>query len=64
MAESLSEKRFEEFLQELPNANREEIAQCKQLVKQYFLGQISVEEFKGRRLTWARAGSAPRRTST
>ena len=47
---NLSEKRLEEFLKELPSANREEIAEFAKLVEQYFLGEISPDEFKTRRL--------------
>ena len=50
MAESLAEKRLEEFLQELPQASREEIAEFSRLVEQYFLGEITPDEFKARRL--------------
>ncbi len=50
MADTLAQKRLDEFLQELPNANQEEIASFNQLVEQYFLGQITPDEFKARRL--------------
>src|SRR3989338_2473882 len=50
MADTLAQKRLEEFLQELPDANREEIATFRQLVEQYFLGAISPDEFKAKRL--------------
>ncbi|MBI4353853.1 MAG: nitrite/sulfite reductase, partial [Candidatus Omnitrophica bacterium] len=50
MAETLADKRLEEFLNALPNATREEIGQFKGLVEQYFLGQITPDEFKARRL--------------
>ena len=50
MAETLADKRMEEFLRELPQASREEIAEFRQLVEKYFLGEISPDEFKARRL--------------
>ncbi len=50
MADNLVDKRVEEFLQELPQANREEIAEFRQLVEQYFLGELSPDAFKARRL--------------
>ena len=50
MAETLADKRLEEFLRELPDASREEIAQFKQLVEQYFVGELSPDEFKAKRL--------------
>jgi sulfite reductase beta subunit-like hemoprotein len=48
--DNLTEKRLEEFLQELPDANRAEIAEFRQLVERYFLGELSPDEFKARRL--------------
>ncbi|MBI4323341.1 MAG: nitrite/sulfite reductase [Candidatus Omnitrophica bacterium] len=50
MADNLADKRLDEFLRELPEANQEEIAQFKRLVEQYFLGELSPDEFKSRRL--------------
>jgi len=50
MADNLADKRLDEFLRELPGATQEEIAQFKQLVEQYFLGELSPDEFKARRL--------------
>ena len=50
MAETLADKRLEEFLRELPNATQEEIGQFKELVEKYFLGQITPDEFKAKRL--------------
>lgn len=50
MAENLAEKRLEEFLEELPDASRQEIAEFRQLVERYFLGELSPDEFKARRL--------------
>ncbi len=50
MADNLVEKRMEEFLQELPNANREEIAQFRELVEKYFTGELAPDEFKAKRL--------------
>jgi sulfite reductase beta subunit-like hemoprotein len=50
MADSLAEKRLEEFLQEAPQASREEILEFQKLVEQYFLGEITPDEFKARRL--------------
>jgi sulfite reductase (ferredoxin) len=50
MADNLSDKRLEEFLREVPGASREEIAEFRQLVERYFLGELSPDEFKARRL--------------
>ncbi|MBI4598565.1 MAG: nitrite/sulfite reductase, partial [Candidatus Omnitrophica bacterium] len=50
MAENLLDKRVEEFLSEAPQASREEILAFRALVEQYFLGQITPDEFKARRL--------------
>ena len=50
MADNLLDKRLEEFLRECPQASREEIAQFRQLVEGYFLGTISPDEFKAKRL--------------
>ena len=50
MADTLAQKRLEEFLKELPGANQEEIAEFNKLVEQYFLGQITPDEFKAKRL--------------
>ena len=50
MADNLADKRIEEFLQALPGASREEIAEFRQLVERYFLGELTPDEFKARRL--------------
>jgi len=50
MVEHLADKRLEEFLRETPQAGREEIEEFKRLVEQYFLGRITPDEFKARRL--------------
>ena len=50
MADNLSEKRLEEFLREAPEASRQEIEEFQRLVEQYFLSEISPDEFKARRL--------------
>jgi len=50
MADTLADKRVDEFLRELPKANREEIAQFRELVEQYFTGQLTPDEFKAKRL--------------
>ena len=50
MAETLLDKRVEEFLKELPQANKQEIAEFRSLVEQYFLGTITPDEFKAKRL--------------
>ena len=50
MADNLADKRVDEFLRELPGATQDEIAQFKRLVEQYFLGELSPDEFKARRL--------------
>ncbi len=50
MAEHLGDRRLEEFLREAPQASREEIIEFQQLVEQYFLGALSPDEFKARRL--------------
>ncbi len=50
MSDNLLDKRIEEFLRELPQANREEIAEFRTLAEKYFLGEISPDEFKARRL--------------
>src|SRR3989338_8714303 len=50
MADTLADKRVEEFLRELPDANREEIAAFRTIVEQYFTGDITPDEFKARRL--------------
>jgi len=50
MADSLAEKRLEEFLREAPQASREEIEEFWKLVEQYFLGELTPDEFKARRL--------------
>jgi len=50
MADNLAEKRLEEFLREAPQASREEILEFQKLVEQYFLGDITPDEFKARRL--------------
>ncbi len=50
MADTLADKRFEEFLRSAPQASREEIVEFQQLVERYFLGALSPDEFKARRL--------------
>ncbi|MBI3020800.1 MAG: hypothetical protein HYY59_02220, partial [Candidatus Omnitrophica bacterium] len=50
MAENLAQRRLEEFLQELPRATREELEAFKKVVEQYFLGEITPDEFKAKRL--------------
>ncbi len=50
MADTLADKRLEEFLREAPDASREEIVQFQRLVERYFLGELSPDEFKARRL--------------
>ena len=50
MADNLADTRLQEFLQELPGASREEIAEFRELVERYFLGELSPDEFKARRL--------------
>jgi len=50
MTENLAERRLEEFLQEAPQASRKEILEFQTLVEQYFLGEITPDEFKARRL--------------
>jgi sulfite reductase beta subunit-like hemoprotein len=50
MTENLAERRLEEFLREAPQAGREEILEFQKLVEQYFLGGITPDEFKARRL--------------
>ena len=50
MADNLAEKRLEEFLREAPQASREEILEFQKLVEQYFVGEITPDEFKARRL--------------
>src|SRR3989338_9453403 len=50
MADTLADKRIEEFLRELPDANRTEIAEFRTLVEKYFTGEITPDEFKARRL--------------
>ncbi len=50
MADTLFGKRLEEFLRDVPQASREEIAAFSQSVEQYFLGQLAPDEFKARRL--------------
>ena len=50
MANTLLDKRIEEFLKELPGANAQEIGEFRQLVEKYFLGEITPDEFKARRL--------------
>jgi len=50
MAENLTEKRLEEFLRQTPDANRQEIAEFRQLVEKYFVGEITPDEFKAKRL--------------
>jgi sulfite reductase beta subunit-like hemoprotein len=50
MADNLAQIRLEEFLREAPQASREEILEFQELVEQYFLGEITPDEFKARRL--------------
>lgn len=50
MADTLADKRLQEFLEDAPQASREEIAHFKTLVEQYFTGEIAPDEFKARRL--------------
>ena len=50
MADTLAQKRLEEFLREMPDANQEEIAAFKEMVEQYFLGTLTPDEFKAKRL--------------
>ncbi len=50
MADTLAQKRLEEFLRELPQANRDEIAAFQKNVEQYFLGEITSDAFKALRL--------------
>ncbi|MBI4342186.1 MAG: nitrite/sulfite reductase [Candidatus Omnitrophica bacterium] len=50
MADNLVTKRLEEFLAECPDASREEIEEFRGLVERYFVGELSPDEFKARRL--------------
>jgi len=50
MADTLIDQRLQEFLRETPQATREEIAEFRQLVEQYFLGTMTPDQFKARRL--------------
>ena len=50
MADNLADRRVEEFLRECPQASREEIAEFRRVVEQYFLGEITPDEFKTKRL--------------
>ncbi len=50
MAETLVERQLEKFLRETPQASRKEILEFREIVKRYFLGELSPEEFKTRRL--------------
>lgn len=50
MAENLAQTRLEEFLRAAPEASQKEIAEFKQLVERYFLGEMTPDEFKSRRL--------------
>src|SRR3989338_2821254 len=50
MADTLLDQRMQEFLRELPQASREEIAEFHQMVERYFLGEITPDEFKAARL--------------
>src|SRR3989338_1658224 len=50
MAENLAEKRLEEFLRQTPDATHKEIADCRQLVEKYLVGEITPDEFKAKRL--------------
>ncbi|MBN1586698.1 MAG: nitrite/sulfite reductase [Candidatus Omnitrophica bacterium] len=50
MAENLLEKRLEEVLQGLPELEKSEIEELRKMIEQYFLGEITPDEFKARRL--------------
>lgn len=50
MADNLISRRIEEFLQDAPEASREEISEFRQLVEQYFLGTLTPDAFKAKRL--------------
>jgi sulfite reductase beta subunit-like hemoprotein len=50
MADTLADKRLEEFLRVSPEASREEIAEFRGLVERYFTGELTPDEFKARRL--------------
>ena len=50
MAETLADKQLEEFLRASPKASQEEITEFKQLVERYFLGEMTPDAFKARRL--------------
>jgi sulfite reductase beta subunit-like hemoprotein len=50
MADTLADKRLQEFLQAAPQASRQEISEFRQLVEKYFLGELTPDEFKARRL--------------
>ena len=50
MADTLYDKHLETFLQQSPEASQEEIREFRHMVEQYFLGQITPDEFKARRL--------------
>jgi sulfite reductase beta subunit-like hemoprotein len=50
MAETLADKRLEEFLRQAPDASREEIQAFRGLVERYFTGELTPDEFKARRL--------------
>jgi ferredoxin-nitrite reductase/sulfite reductase (ferredoxin) len=50
MSDTLADKRVEEFLREMPQASREEVAEFRQMVEKYFTGEITPDEFKAKRL--------------
>jgi len=50
MAENLAQTRLEEFLRDAPQASQAEIAEFRQLVERYFLGEMTPDAFKARRL--------------
>ena len=50
MADTLAEKRLEEFLRASPQASKEEIIEFQKLVEDYFTGKMSPDDFKARRL--------------
>ena len=50
MADTLADKRLDEFLRQAPDANREEITAFRGLIERYFTGELSPDEFKARRL--------------
>jgi sulfite reductase beta subunit-like hemoprotein len=50
MADTLADKHLKDFLAAAPQASREEIDAFRELVEQYFLGTITPDEFKAKRL--------------